>query len=229
MGVYMLRLIISTMLLACLGHEAHALVPKENQRSLASIREEFREDHARELMGKYYSKSAVSRFGNDLSLKEKVHSIVGNKLSKKNQKIKEIVARTILEEATKHELDPMFVSAVIEGESSFNPNAKGPVGEIGLMQIRPSTGKWIAKREGIKWTGKNMLKDPAMNIKLGTAYLAFLRQQFDGHGQLYVAAYNMGSTNVKRALKKSVWPKDYPRHVMKRYLAYYKESKPKDI
>lgn len=229
MGVFMLRLIVTTLVIASFGHEACASAKKENQRSLASIREAIREDHARELMGKYYSRSAVSRFGNDLDLKEKVHSIVKNKLSKKNQKIKDDIAKAILVEATNHELDPMFVAAVIEGESSFNPNAKGPVGEIGLMQIRPSTGKWIAKKLKIKWTGKDMLRDPSMNIKLGTAYLAFLREQFDGHGQLYVAAYNMGSTNVKRALKRSVWPKDYPRHVMKRYLAYYKETKPKDI
>lgn len=199
------------------------------QRSMASIREAIRVDHARELLGKHYKKSSVSQHENQWDMKLKLAAIVAKKLPKKHQNKKDIIARAILDEATKHSLDPMFVAAVIEGESSFNPDAKGPVGEIGLMQLRTSTGKWIAGLTKIKWTGKNMLKDPVANIKLGTAYLAWLRERFDGHGQLYVAAYNMGQTNVKRALKKSVWPKDYPRHVMKRYLAYYADKQDKKI
>lgn len=216
----MIKLVIISMVCA-LGLSAQA-ARKENQRSLASIREAIRVDHARELLGKHYKKSGVSKHENQWDLKRKLASVVGTKLPKKHKKMKDNVAKAIMEEATKHGLDPMFVAAVIEGESSFNPEAKGPVGEIGLMQLRSTTGEWMAMRLKIKWTGDKMLKDPVTNIKLGTAYLAWLREKFDGHGQLYVAAYNMGSTNVKRALKRSVWPKDYPRHVMKRYLAYYK-------
>lgn len=213
-------------LLLTLGAQA---AEKDTNRSLASIREAIRVDHARELLGKHYKKSSMSRHENHWDVKDKVSSVVGTKLPKKHKGLKSKVAKAILEEATRHQLDPMFVAAVIEGESSFNPNAKGPVGEIGLMQLRSTTGEWIAKRLKIKWTGDKMLKDPVMNIKLGTAYLAWLREKFDGHGQLYVAAYNMGSTNVKRALKKSVWPKDYPRHVMKRYLAYYQDKSAQKI
>lgn len=192
-----------------------------SHRSLASVREAIRVDHARELLGKHYKKSGFTKHENQWDLKKKLGAIVAAKLPKKHKNIKDKVVKAILEEATKHSFDPMFVAAVIEGESSFNPEARGPVGEIGLMQLRTSTGKWMAQRLKVKWIGSSALKDPVFNITLGTAYLAWLREKFDGHGQLYVAAYNMGSTNVKRALKKSVWPKDYPRHVMKRYLAYY--------
>ena len=208
----MMKLLIVS--LVCTLSLGAAGVAKENQRSLASIREAIRVDHARELLGKHYNKSGFSKHENQWDLKRKIASVVGVKLPKKHKAMKDKVAKAILEEATKHGLDPMFVAAVIEGESSFNPEAKGPVGEIGLMQIRSATGKWMAERLKMKWTGDKMLKDPVKNIVLGTAYLAWLREKFDGHGQLYVAAYNMGSTNVKRALKRSVWPKDYPRHVM---------------
>ena len=201
----------------------------ETGRTLASIREAMRVDHARELLGKHYKKSTLFKQENKLDLQVKIESIVSTKLPKKHKGMKTKISKAILEEATLHNLDPMFVAAVIEGESSFNPDAKGPVGEIGLMQLRSATGKWMAERIDMKWKGDAMLKDPVTNIKLGTAYLAWLREKFDRHGQLYVAAYNMGSTNVRRAVKKSVWPKDYPRHVMKRYLAYYAPSKAKKL
>lgn len=215
---------LSAIIIAMFCQTAHA-TPVE--RSIASIREGFRVDHARELLGNGYKKSSVSRFENKLDLEKKILTIVSAKLPKKYRATwDKKVARAILDEAFKHQLDPMFVAAVIEGESSFNPDTIGPVGEIGLMQVRPSTGKWLSQRLKRPWTGKSSLKNPVTNVVLGTAYLAFLRNKFEGHGQLYVAAYNMGPKNVRRALSKHVWPKDYPIHVMKRYLAYYQpESK----
>jgi soluble lytic murein transglycosylase len=131
--------------------------------------------------------------------------------------------KTIIREAAKHSLDPYFVMAVISGESSFNPQAKGPVGEIGLMQLRPTTGEWMAKKMKMKWRGHRTLLNPVENIKLGTQYLSWLRSKFDNQSQLYLAAYNMGAKSVRNALARSIRPKDYPRHVMKRYLAYYKK------
>lgn len=113
--------------------------------------------------------------------------------------------------------------AVISGESSFNPLAKGPVGEIGMMQIRPSTGKWMCGLMKKKWRGDKILRDPVENIKIGVAYLSWLRAKFAGNGQLYLAAYNMGPKSVKNAVSRNVYPKDYPIHVMKRYIAFYKD------
>jgi soluble lytic murein transglycosylase len=195
------------------------------ERSIASVRETIRVDHARELMGKYYQKSIISKQENKLDLKVTINKIVSKKLPKKyKHSLNKVVTETILKESLKHSLDPFFVMAVIEGESSFNPQARGPVGEIGLMQLRLSTGEWLAKKLKMPWNGNKTLEDPIQNVQLGTAYLAYLRSKFNGHGQLYVAAYNMGATNVRRALAKQIRPKDYPRHVMKRYLAYYKSS-----
>jgi len=91
------------------------------------------------------------------------------------------------------------------------------------MQIRPATGEWISNILKIKWNGEKTLRDPIHNIKLGAAYLSWLRNKFQGHGQLYLAAYNMGPKSVKKALSRNVYPKDYPIHVMKRYNAFYKE------
>jgi soluble lytic murein transglycosylase-like protein len=54
-------------------------------------------------------------------------------------------------------------------ESSFNPNARGGAGEIGLFQIKPST----AQQPGFGMTGVDpaMLTDPRANILFGARYL----------------------------------------------------------
>jgi len=192
-------------------------------RELASVKPGIRIDHARELLGKRYKKSVVSKHEKKENLSEKILAAVEKNLPKKFKKDAHSIAHTIIEESQKNHLDPYFVMAVISGESSFNPLAIGPVGEIGMMQIRPTTGKWMADIVKMKWSGDATLRDPVLNIKLGTAYLAWLRGKFDGQAQLYLASYNMGPKSVKNAVSRKIWPKDYPRHVMKRYLAFYKE------
>lgn len=190
---------------------------------LATVPKRMRVNHARELMGKRYDKSVVKKGEKGSHLEEKIMSSVEHKLPRGFKALSFAVAHTIIEEAKKHNFDPYFVMAVIAGESSFNPRAVGPVGEIGLMQIRFGTGEWMAERIGLKWQGEKTLRNPLDNIRLGTAYLAFLREKFASDGQLYIAAYNMGAKNVKNALEKRIRPKDYPKHVMKRYLAFYEE------
>ncbi len=198
-------------------------------RELASIQQDERMEHARELLGKRYKKSAVKASEDHKTLEKSILASVEKNLPKKFKNRAHDVAQAIIVEANKHALDPFFVMAVIAGESSFNPEAKGPVGEIGLMQLRPSTGEWMAKQTKSSWRGERTLKDPVSNIRLGTAYLAWLRAKFQNHGQLYLAAYNMGPKNVKQALSRKVRPKDYPIHVMKRYLAFYKDLQSRKI
>lgn len=192
-------------------------------RSLASVRRTLRVEHARELMGKGFKKSVVSKHVVSANFEKNIYQVVKARLPKKYKRQASSVAKTIIEESSKHSLDPFFVMAVISGESSFNPLAVGPVGEIGMMQIRPTTGKWMSQIVKSKWSGHKTLRDPIENIKLGTAYLAWLRNKFEGQGQLYVAAYNMGPKSVKKAVSKNIYPKDYPIHVMKRYIAFYKD------
>jgi len=182
-------------------------------------------EHARELLGKFYDRSVVKNGEKVPRVDRFVRHWTDRALSAKFKKYSKVIADTVLEESTQHGFDPVFLMAVIENESSFNPRAVGPVGEIGLMQVTPGTGEWISKKFGLKWGGKKSLRDPRTNIRIGAAYLAYLREAFDSHGQLYLAAYNMGSLNVNRALEKSIWPKDYPQRVMKRYIKFYGDLK----
>lgn len=185
------------------------------------IQREIRLEHAQELLGKHYKKSVVRTGEKVRKINQAVYDWTKERLPRKFRKDHKRVAQAIIDEALKHEFDPVFLMSVIQGESSFNPSMLGKLDEIGLMQIRPATGEWIAGLAGMKWKGAQALHDPVYNIKLGAAYLAWLRERFDSHAQLYLAAYNMGQRNVDRALDKDVWPKQYPSHVMKSYIEFY--------
>ncbi len=109
-------------------------------------------------------------------------------------------------EAAAQGVDVSLILAVIKKESSFNPNAYNKSGATGLMQVLPSTAKWL----GLKDT--KQLKTPAVNIKYGVKYLKYLHGQFgegslaelgpedmQGEGlQKTLAAYNAGPGNVRK-------------------------------
>lgn len=195
--------------------------PAPKATPLSRAQRDTRLKHARELLGSRYKGSLVKTTEDIPKINGQVYRWTKEKLPKKYRSQYQKIAQAIIDESYKHGFDPVFLMSVIEGESSFDPRKKGTVGEIGLMQIRGSTGEWIATREGLKWKGEKSLYDPATNIKLGAAYLSYLRDHYDMHARLYLAAYNMGQGNVAHALEKKIWPKDYPIHVMKRYVAYY--------
>jgi soluble lytic murein transglycosylase-like protein len=76
--------------------------------------------------------------------------------------------RVIVErEALKANLPADIAEAVIRVESDYDPTAIGNVGEIGLMQVRPSTAAML----GFKGTAEE-LAQPDVNIHFGVTYLA---------------------------------------------------------
>jgi soluble lytic murein transglycosylase-like protein len=76
--------------------------------------------------------------------------------------------RTLIEkEAAQAGLAPEIAEAVMAVESGFNPGAIGGVGEIGLMQILPSTARML----GFSGTLAE-LAVPETNIRYGVTYLA---------------------------------------------------------
>lgn len=109
----------------------------------------------------------------------------------------------ILLEAPRRNLDPFFVAAIIQVESSFNPHAKSPKGATGLMQIMPDTGAWIASRMGVSFSPSDLL-EPEKNIALGCFYLQHLFQIFPTE-YAAVAAYNAGTGNVRGWLERGLW------------------------
>ena len=93
-------------------------------------------------------------------------------------------------------LDPYFVSALICAESSFNKDAVSHRGAVGLMQIMPDTGAWVAEKIGLEGFSEEMLTDPATNIRLGCWYLRYLEDRFAGDKDKVMAGYNAGPSRV---------------------------------
>ncbi|PWU20479.1 MAG: lytic transglycosylase domain-containing protein [Bdellovibrio sp.] len=193
----------------------------ERKPLMSEIQRNARLQHARELLGKYYKHSVVRHGEKIKKVNHLIYRFAREHLPAKYRAKYKAVAQTIIDESARNEFDPVLLVSVILGESSFNPDCKGPFDEIGLMQLRPATGEWIAKKYGLHWAGPKTLRNPVENIRIGAAYLHFLREKFDSHAQLYLAAYNMGAGSVDKSREKNIWPKDYPVHVMRRYLEFY--------
>lgn len=102
-------------------------------------------------------------------------------------------------EALSRGLDPWLVAAVIRVESRFDPTARSHRGAIGLMQVMPDTALWVAERLGLEPPTPADLTDPALNVHIGTWYLADLVQEF-GEIHIALAAYNAGRGTVARWL-----------------------------
>lgn len=95
--------------------------------------------------------------------------------------------------ASRYEVPPELIKAVMKRESDGNPNAVSPKGAIGLMQIMPKTA---AGEFGV--TDTTMLLDPAFNIDIGTRYLKKMLGMFNGDVTLALKAYNAGPGAVKK-------------------------------
>ena len=109
------------------------------------------------------------------------------------------IGRAVARSATKYSLDPDLVTAVLIVESGGRPWARSPKGAIGLMQVMPTTGMFVAHFEGISWSSpEKILLDPVHNIRIGSRYLAALIDAYGIEGGL--AAYNGGPSRASRWL-----------------------------
>lgn len=177
--------------------------------------------HAKELLGSKLKKNLVKKAEKVENLEPFVLALTTKFLVKSQKKHAKAISKAVISEAHKYGFDPLFVMAVIQNESSFNTRMVGAVGEIGLMQVRPTTAKWIAESYHIKFKGDKTLYDPTVNIRLGVALMDKLRDQFDAHSRLYISAYNIGATKVRNMVEEDRTPREYVIAVMKRYLAIY--------
>jgi hypothetical protein len=133
------------------------------------------------------------------------------------------IAQALIDTANENQMDPVFLMAVIAQESKFNPEARGSHGEIGLMQLKPTTALTVASLRGLTNEQalndvSSALEDPVQNIRLGAAYLARLRTSFKHRSTLYISAYNMGATRVRSHLAMGVQPRVYSSKVLAQYV-----------
>jgi soluble lytic murein transglycosylase len=99
----------------------------------------------------------------------------------------------IQQAAQSQKLNPLLVTALIRQESRFMPGISSVVGARGLMQVMPETADWVAPNVGLD---EFKLTDPLDNLKMGTWYLNYTHEEWDGNSMLAIASYNAGPGNV---------------------------------
>lgn len=216
-----LTVVTATLTLVLFNNFAFFSAPKPEAPSLEGVSEASRISHAKELLGHSYNGSDAQKIEGRESLNYLIYSKVQGNLTPQWKGHARSITRTVITESAKYHLDPVFVLAIIKTESKFNPLTVGRYGEIGLMQVKPDTAEWIAKKFKIPWEGKKTLQTPETNIKIGLAYMNYLRSKFNGKAVRYVSAYNMGPGNMFRLISQKVSPIEYNARVMKNYHSLY--------
>lgn len=95
----------------------------------------------------------------------------------------------ILRASRTYDVDAALIRAIIMAESSNNPRAVSHRGAQGLMQLMPTTARWLGVEDAF---------DPALNIDGGVRYFKKLLDRFNGDIKLALAAYNAGSRYVRK-------------------------------
>ena len=91
--------------------------------------------------------------------------------------------------ASRHQVDPDLVRAIVRVESNYNPYAVSSRGAQGLMQLIPATARRFGVRDAF---------DPRANLEGGIHYLKHLMDLYDGDLELALAAYNADENAVSR-------------------------------
>jgi soluble lytic murein transglycosylase len=104
----------------------------------------------------------------------------------------------VVANSRKNGLDPYLVAALIRQETEFNAGAVSHMNAYGLMQLLPSVGKSMAKKEGLKGFNTNQLLNPTVNLQLGTRNLRLVLDRFGGQQEYALAAYNAGDVPVRQ-------------------------------
>lgn len=99
--------------------------------------------------------------------------------------------------ASKYNVEPALIKAIIKSESNWNPNAyrsEPHIGDAswGLMQVLLKTAREVSKNPSL--TASELLK-PEINIDVGTRYIAKQLVRYSGNMKSAISAYNAGTAN----------------------------------
>lgn len=101
--------------------------------------------------------------------------------------------RGIAQWTAQFNLNSLVMASLLRQESRFEPQIESWAGAVGLSQVMPTTGAWIAQQVGL---ASFDLKNPADNLYLGSWYLDYTHRTYNDNTMLALASYNGGPGNV---------------------------------
>ncbi len=106
------------------------------------------------------------------------------------------------------EVEKAVVYAIARQESAFNPRDVSAANAIGLMQVTPEAGRYIAKKFNVGYDQKRLLNDNVYNMQIGAAELYDNLSGYRGSYILAFAGYNAGRGRVKEWVERYGDPRD---------------------
>jgi len=103
---------------------------------------------------------------------------------------------------------PSIVYSIVRQESTFRQSTVSHANAIGLMQVTPPAGRYVAKKFNIKYSLKRLRSDPAYNVQMGAAELGDLIQDYRGSLIMSFAGYNAGRGRVRDWVQRFGDPRD---------------------
>ena len=126
------------------------------------------------------------------------------------KKAEHVLHPIVIQAASRHQVDPALIKAIIMAESGYNARAISKRGAKGLMQLMPATAHALGVEDAF---------NPKQNISGGVRYFKKLVIQFDGDVELALAAYNAGSRNVRHY--QGIPPFKATQYYIKKVFKYY--------
>jgi soluble lytic murein transglycosylase len=105
-------------------------------------------------------------------------------------------------------VEPAVVYSIARQESAFNPKTVSSAKALGLMQVTPDAGRYIAKKFGVSYDQHRLLHDNVYNMQMGAAELGDDIARYRGSYILAFAGYNAGAGRVKEWIERYGDPRD---------------------
>ncbi len=160
------------------------------------------------------SKKSVLGLFLETEIESRIERVSGKpmKNSERRSRAREI-AFAIAEASYVHNVDPFLLLSMIEVESRYNTAAVGLHGEKGLMQIKPTTARWISPvTDELHECDLHQIR---CNVMTGASYVAHIQQkveklrgQTEADGielstpilfrEYVLRSYNLGPAKAKR-------------------------------
>jgi soluble lytic murein transglycosylase len=117
-------------------------------------------------------------------------------------------ADLVLKECAEYDLDPLLMFALLRQESVFDDQVISWAGAVGLAQVMPSTGEWIAEMMPWPEFTEEQLTRGYLNVKFGAWFLARILDSTEGSVIAALAGYNGGPANSSRWMEQAMGDPD---------------------